>query len=245
MKRLFLKVCFGVLFAAACANAQDTAKDPKDPNIVEKLVQVKHVEPNQQLRNLFDVLGVRMSDSVGGYIALKGSKDAVAAAEETLHRMDVEKPPEDVELTGWLVMAPSHGTDGSDLPAELMPVAKQLKSAFGYADLRLLTSFVLRTRAGGSGDSGGPIGGDFYNFSASRVDVSGETAGAHKLRLTAVHLSCNKSNLLTDVDLSEGQKVVIAKTSMLYAIRNRDLSRFDAPESTPLILVLSAHVLAE
>jgi hypothetical protein len=197
-------------------------------------VQVKHVEPNQSLHNLFDVLGVRMSDSVGGYIALRGSKESVAAAEEALHRMDVEKPPVDIELTGWLVMAPSHGTDGLELPAELTPVAKQLKTAFGYADLRLLTSFILRTRAGGSGDSGGPIGGDFYNFSASRLDVSGETVGAHKLRLTAVHLSCNKSNLLTDVDLTEGQKVVIAKTSMTFS-----------HETTPLILVLSAHVLSE
>jgi hypothetical protein len=233
MNRILTTVCIGILFAAACVRAED-AKDAKEPNVIEKLVQVKHIEPNQQLHNLFDVLGVRMSGSVGGYIALQGEKDAVAAAEEALHRMDVEKPPVDVELTGWLVMAPSHGTDGSELPAELTPVAKQLKTAFGYADLRLLTSFILRTRAGGSGDSGGPIGGDFYNFSASRVDVSGETAGAHKLRLTAVHLSCNKSNLLTDVDLTEGQKVVIAKTSMTFS-----------HETTPLILVLSARVLSE
>jgi len=132
------------------------------------------------------------------------------------------------------LMVPSHGTDGAELPADLAPVAKQLKTAFGYADIRLLTSFVLRTRAGSAGDSGGPLGGDFYNFSASRVDVSGETAGAHKLRLTAVHLSCNKSNLLTDVDLTEGQKVVIAKTSMTFS-----------HETTPLILVLSARVLSE
>jgi len=148
MNRLLVKVCFGILVAAACASAED----------VEKLVQLKHVQPNSQLRNVFEVLGVRMSDSVGGYIALKGSKDAVAAAEEALHRMDVESPPVDIELTGWLVMAPARGTDGSELPPELSPVAKQLKTAFGYADLRLLTSFILRTRAGGSGDSGGPIG---------------------------------------------------------------------------------------
>jgi hypothetical protein len=111
MNRILATVCIGTLIAAACARAED-AKDAKDPNIVEKLVQVKHVEPNQQLRNLFDVLGVRMSDSVGGYIALRGSKESVAAAEEALHRMDVEKPPVDVELTGWLVMAPAHRTDG-------------------------------------------------------------------------------------------------------------------------------------
>jgi len=237
MNRILATVCIGTLIAAACARAED-AKDAKDPNIVEKLVQVKHVEPNQQLRNLFDVLGVRMSDSVDGYIALKGSKDAVAAAEEALHRMDVEKPPVDVELTGWLVMTPLRGTDGSELPTELTPVAKQLKTAFGYPDLRLLTSFVLRTRAGSGGDSGGLIDRDFYSFKTNRVDVDGDTAGSHKIRLITVRFTCHKSNLETDVDLNEGQKVVIGKTSMLYGGP-------ESTESAPLILVLSARVLSE
>jgi hypothetical protein len=225
MNRWIAKVCLGALFVTACAHAED----------IQKLVEVKHVQPTQQLRNLFDVLGVRMSDPVGGYIALKGSKDAVAAAEEVLHRVDVEKPPQDVEITGWLVVAAVSGTPGTQaLPEELTSVAKQLKTAFGYADLRLLTSFVLRTRAVSGGSSGGPLDGASYNFSASRVDVTGDTPGVHKLRLTAVHLSCNNSNLLTDVDLNEGQKVVIAKTSMTWG-----------RQTTPLILVLSARVLSE
>jgi len=222
MNRWIVKVCLGFVCAAACARAEDT----------QKLVEVKHVQPTQQLRNLFDVLGVRMSDPVGGFIALKGSKDAVAAAEEVLHKMDVEKPQQDVEITGWLVIESAQ--ESNPVPEELAPVAKQLKAAFGYSNLRLLTSFTLRTRAGGTGVTGGLLGPGFYNFSTSRVDVSGDAAGVHKLHLTSVHFDCSKSNLMTDVDLTEGQKVVIGKTSMSYG-----------QAQAPLILVLSARVVSE
>ena len=228
MNRWIVRICLGALFAGACASAQVGVLPPE----VQKLVEVKHVQPTQQLRNLFDVRGVRMSDPVGGYIALRGSKDAVAAAEEVLHKMDVEKPAQDVEITGWLVIESAHESD--PVPEELAPVVKQLRAAFGYSNLRLLTSFTLRTRAGGSGNTGGPIGPGFYNFSTSRVDVSGEAAGAHKLHLMAVHFDCSKSNLMTDVDLAEGQKVVIGKTSMSYG-----------STPAPLILVLSARVVSE
>jgi hypothetical protein len=222
MNQWIAKVCFVTMLATACASAQD----------VEKLVEVKHVQPNGALRNLFDVLGVRMSDPVAGYIALKGPKDSVAAAEEALHHMDVEKPTQDVEITGWLVIESAHESD--PVPEELAPVARQLRAVFGYSNLRLLTSFALRTKSGGSGTAGGIVGPGFYNFSTSRVDVSGEVAGAHKLHLMAVHFDCSKSNLMTDVDLTEGQKVVIGKTSMSYG---------SAP--APLILVLSARVVSE
>jgi hypothetical protein len=227
MNKLFAKLCLGFMIAAACASAEDAV-------ITERLVEVKHLQVNQDLRNLFDTLGVHVSDRVGNYIALKGTKDAVSAAEEALHRMDIDKPEPGVEITGWLVVSTSTGTDGTDLPADLTSVAKQLKEAFGFANLRLLTSFVLRTRAGGTGQSSGLVDGDFYNFSANRVDVTGDAAGTHKVHLASVHLSCHKSDLHTDVDLNEGQKVVIGKTSMAYG-----------SGTAPLILVLTARVITE
>jgi len=223
MNRLIAKICVGILFAGACVSAQD----------VQKLVEVKHIQPTQELRNLLDVLGVHMSDPVGGFVALKGTKDAVAAAEEVLHKMDVEKPVQDVEITGWLVVASPHGGDLETLPASLEPVAKQLKTVFGYSDLRLLTSFAVRTRAGSNGQASGLVGGDFYGFSTSRVDVGGDSA-VRTLRLNNVRLDCHKSQIQMDLDMNDGQKVVIGKTSMAWE-----------GGVAPLILVLSAHVVNE
>jgi hypothetical protein len=232
MNRLIAKLCFGFMLAAACASAED----------VEKLVQVKHVEVDQRLHNLFDILGVRVSDRVGGYIALKGPKDAVAAAEEALHSMDVDKPPVNVELTGWLVVASSQPPAAlQPLPADLASVAKQLKAAFGYADLRVLTSFVARTRAGSDIRNNGQfsnelIGGkeySSYDFRVHKVEVAGDGVGARRLRLDGVSLMVGNGVLSSDIDLIEGQKVVIGKTSMGSAT------------GTPLILVLSVRVITE
>jgi hypothetical protein len=232
MNRLIAKLCFGFMLAAACASADD----------VEKLVQVKHVEADQRLHNLFDVLGVRVSDRVGGYIALKGSADAVAAAEEVLHHMDEEKPAMNVELTGWLVVASSQPAPAlQPLPEDLAAVARQLKAAFGYSDLRVLTSFVVRTRAGSDMRDNGQFSNELvggkgysgYGFHVNRVEVTGDGTGAHRLRLDNVSLSLGEGNLSSDVDLNEGQKVVIGKTSMGIAT------------GTPLILVLTARVITE
>jgi hypothetical protein len=232
MNRLIAKLCLGFMLAAVCASAEDAL-------IAERLVELKHLQVNQELRNLFDTLGVHVSDRVGNYIALKGSKDAVAAAEEALHRMDVDKPELNVELTGWLVVASSKLTGLEPLPEELSSVAKQLKTAFGYDDLKLLTSFVQRTRAGSYVMEGGLVTNDLvaggkgvssqsYSFKVNKVEVSGETAGARKVRLENTQLVMGPAGLSSDVDLKEGQKVVIGKTDAGHM---------------PLILVLTARVL--
>jgi len=233
MKRLIAKFCLSFVLAAASASAQE----------VERLVEVKHVVVDQQMHSLFSILGVQLSDRVGGYIALRGSKDSVAAAEEALHRMDVEKPEVDVELTGWLVVVSSQSLPGwQALPSELAPVAKQLKAAFGYTDLQVLTSFVVRAREGSRTESSGqfsipgPGGKNYiYRFLVGRVEVAGTTA-TRKLRLNGFDLDIREDatsvvgSFTSDIDLNEGQKAVIGKTSMAVA------------GGMPLFLVLTAHV---
>jgi len=233
MTRFIARLCLGFALAAVCASAEDAV-------ITEKLVEVKHLQVNQDLRNLFDTLGVHVSDRVGSYVALKGTKDAVAAAEEALHRMDVDKPELNVELTGWLVVSSSTVAGLEPLPEELASAAKQLKTAFGYSDLKVLTSFVERTRAGSSVMTGGLVTNDLivagskgvssqsYSFKVNKVEVSGEPTGAHRVRLQNAQLTMGPAGLSSDVDLKEGQKVVIGKTDAGHM---------------PLILVLTARVL--
>ena len=232
MNKLIAKLCFGLVLAAACASAEDAL-------VAERLVEVKHLQVNQELRNLFDTLGVHVSDRVGNYIALKGSKEAVAAAEEALHRMDVEKPEPSVEVTGWLLVS-STMAGLEPLPEELASVAKQLKTAFRYGDLKLLTSFVARTRSGSFVITNGQVANDLvdssvkgfssqpFSFRANKVEVIGDAAGTHRLRLDHAVLTVGPGSLESDVDLKEGQKVVIGKTDAGHM---------------PLILVLTARVL--
>jgi hypothetical protein len=219
---------------ASCVRAQDTA--PKEP-VVRKLVAVKYLQPDQSLRRLLDILGVTVSDRVGDYVAISGQKDAVAAAEEAIRHMDVEKLEPDVEITGWLLVTKSQTAETRPVPAELEGVAKQLRAAFGYGDLQVLTSFVVRTRAGHGGHAGGTTSETGvlhdYGFNLGAVDFIAGASGAHEIQLNRVDFTAGSPVRITadSLDMREGQKVVIGKTSI--------------GTESPLILVLSCRVIAE
>lgn len=230
MNRMLAKLLI-VALAAVCARAEDTA--PKEP-VVRKLVAVKYLQPDYQLRSLLGILGVQVSDPVAGYIAISGQKDAVAAAEEAIHHMDVQKRAEDIEITGWLLVTKAQA--GEAVPAELAGVAKQLRAAFGYGNLQLLTNFVLRTRDGGGGQTRGitsePGPLNNYGFNINTVNVETTEPGTHDIQLTRADFSAGSIRIVADhLDMKEGQKVVIGKTSV--------------GSESPLILVLSCRVIGE
>src|SRR5581483_1510991 len=107
MKRLTAILFFGLALAAGQVTPVLTATSN-----VQKLVAVKHVQTTDpQVASLMSTLGLRASGPVAGYIVLNGPKEAVAAAEEVLLKMDQQKPSPDIELTGWLIVA-SHNDTG-------------------------------------------------------------------------------------------------------------------------------------
>ncbi len=231
MNRMLAKLLI-VALAAVCARAEDTA--PKEP-VVRKLVAVKYLEPDNQLRRLLDILGVTASDRVAGYIAISGQKDAVAAAEEAIKHMDVQRHEPDIEVTGWLLVTKAQA--GEAIPAELEGVAKQLRAAFGYGNLQILTSFVLRTQDGHGGRTGGTTSESGvlhdYGFGINTVNLSTSETGVREIQLNRVDFSAGSPvRIIADnLDLREGQKVVIGKTSI--------------GSDSPLILVLSCRVIGE
>ena len=231
MTRMLAKLMI-VALAAVCARAEDTA--PKEP-AVRKLVAVKYLQPDGQLRRLLGILGVEVSDRVGDYVAISGQKDAVAAAEEAIHHMDVQKRAEDVEVTGWLLVTKAQA--GEAVPAELAGVATQLRAAFGYGNLQVLTSFVLRTRDGDGCHTGGMTSepGQLHNYSLriNTVNIATSERGTREIQLTRVDFGAGDSiRIVADhLDIKEGQKVVIGKTSV--------------GSDSPLILVLSCRVIGD
>ena len=230
MTRMLAKLLM-VALAAVCAHADDTA--PKEP-VVRKLVAVKYLEPDNQLRRLLDILGVTVSDRVSGYVSISGQKDAVAAAEEAIKHMDVPRREPDVEITGWLLVTKAQAAEA--VPAELEGVAKQLRAAFGYANLQVLTNFVLRTRDGGGGQTRGitsePGALNNYGFNIDTVNVETSEHGTRDIQLTRADFSAGSIRIVADhLDVKEGQKVVIGKTSV--------------GSDSPLILVLSCRVIGE
>jgi hypothetical protein len=86
-------------------------------------------------------------------------------AEEIVKRYDVPRAGPDlshthgVEIVAHILLAGPKGSSGDALPADLEPVAKQLRSVFGYTDIRLLDSALIRGRENKGSEVSGTLNG--------------------------------------------------------------------------------------
>jgi hypothetical protein len=140
-----------------------------------------------------------------------------------------------VELTVYLLSGVQTAA-ADDVPQDLAATVKQLHSLFPYKGYKLAESFILRGRSAAApqqfqnAQTQGvlPGSGLHYEFSYQRVRVSQESPYmvhidnlAITLTGTPVYGSDGKqrgsntvASIRTDLDLSDGQKVVVGKSSI-------------------------------
>ena len=193
-------------------------------------------------------------------IAVSAQPAVMAAIEETLKRLDVSEagsgpstPLANIELTGYVVEALDRPVEGARVPDELAPAVEQLKHTFTYAAYRLVDTLIARGREGatlvasalGEQKPGNISARPQYRLRVSRVRVSRAAAGV------AVHLdgfsfsakvpvqvgltaggsySMQEVGVEGDLDIREGQKVVVGKSGVGEA-------------GNAIILVLTAKVV--
>ena len=217
-----------VLFALFLLSAPGWAQD-KPPERL--LISLKYINPSQ-LQNLIHPYGVNFNfNEEMKVITLSGPSDAVDAAAAMIRQLDVA--PKDIELTVYYMVGSAGEYDnlGSVPPKELEPVVAQLKNAFTFKNYRLLDVLVLRSRTGQQASSSAnlgtvnaangnvqPIIGQFGMRSATLApDGSTVRLDGMKLNLrwpaagTYLDLSLN-----TDVDIKEGQKVVVGRLGITH-----------------------------
>jgi hypothetical protein len=166
-------------------------------------------------------------------VAVRGSKESVAAAEEALKLLDV--PPVNIELTVYLVNATRQGGKGAPIPVSLEALVKQLRAEFPYPEYRLLDSLIIRARDGADAEASGVMGPSgpgssevskaFYQLRVRSVSVAGE-GNARTIRIDGLRcglrvpygppdkVSYADIGANTSLDLHEGQKVVAGKSSI-------------------------------
>jgi len=243
MKKLSFAMLIAVLYAGAIP-AQDR---------VQKVIAIKNGNLNGIWHTIKDLAPsnnlVISTDSE--HIILSGSKEAVTSFAEIIKELDV--PPvvkKDVETTVYMIVASAQPGNATPMTPELDPVIKQLKTVFNYKGFRLLDSFVLRSRDGEKGSTNGFLeppqassGNKIsYGFRYNRVTIDG-AENARLVRFDALSLSMKvpvgstsptsfaDTGISTDVDVPEGKKVVVGKTSGLEG------------SDSALILVISAKVV--
>jgi hypothetical protein len=244
MKKLFLTLLVAVLCTEAIA-AQDR---------VQKVIAIKNGNLNGIWRTIKDLAPANnlVISTDNEHIILSGSKEAVTSFEEIIKQLDVAPAAKrDVETTVYMIIASAQPGNAAPMTAELDPVIKQLKTIFNYKSFRQLDNFVLRSRDGEKGSSDGfltplesmPANHKIsYGFRFNRVSIDGSD-NARLIRFDQLHLSMKvpvgnapeisfaETGISTDVDVPEGKKVVVGKTS---GIEGSD---------SALILVISAKVV--
>ncbi len=172
------------------------------------------------------------------FLILRGTSDGLTAAESLIRQIDVG--PKNIDLTFYILSAsPQPASDKT--PPELEPVLKQLKSAFVYQGYKVLETTVMRVREGKGGDLSGQLAGgnSIYQIRCQRSRVSPGTPNTIRVDELSIEgrfpitdakgeVHWTATGIKTDIDMKEGQKIVVGKSTM------NDSAAF---------LVVSAHVL--
>jgi hypothetical protein len=211
-----------------------------------KLFQVKYANVNR-LANVFRAFGATVQpDSDLKVISVRAPKEVLVAIEESLQRLDVpQAPAKNVQVEAYLVTASGQGSS-ANIPGDLEPVIKQLKSVFNYQGFRLLGTLSWRGRDG----TGGTVSGLLPSVSSDSAQLTSYTFRTQSVWITSegkeptVRINdlflelqffvkangMQHSTIMTSIDVREGQKVVVGKAN----IDNAD---------NALILILTAKVI--
>jgi len=231
------KTLWTLITAAALAAAQEKPA----PEIVSKMIPVHHVNTNH-LQSLLTIPGVSVRGDEGMHVlVVTGRPDAVSTLEEMVKKLDVAPAPPparpNIELTVYMIAGAAEAKRAEDVPKELSSTVKQLHQLFPYKNYRVLDSFVLRGRDGETaGETSGvfpnatsglpPVNYTFRYRNAVVADGNPRTIRLNGLRmgLRAAYPSTggeagkpnytySDSGINTDIDIREGQKVVVGKSS--------------------------------
>lgn len=147
--------------------------------------------------------------------------------------LEISGPSPNVELTVYLLSGATQGAASDDAPQDLAATVRQLHSLFNYKSYKLSESFVLRGRSSGERENAhaqteGILPGDglHYNFSYQRVRVPAEKPRMVRIDGLQIDLYTPRvqpdgkmrrdtvASIHTDLDLAEGQKTVVGKSSI-------------------------------
>jgi hypothetical protein len=224
MKRLLLALLFTVSLQA----------QEKDQT---RLFTLKYAD-GRELNRILSAFGAKVDwESNSNTLAVHGSKESIEGVAEALKTLDVPHKVRDVELTFYLLIASEKPGPGETLPPTLSPVLTQLRGIFQYKDYRLLQTSFVRVRDGERVSTSGLLPtmnpdvkvNPTYSIQANRVRVAPDDKDSSvRLEQLAVQLKIpvmtsaqsidmTTANISTDVDIRDGQKIVVGKANVTSA----------------------------
>ena len=223
-----------LLAGAAAAQEVKPLVPEKRPDPVERLFVLKYADP-QQLNDLLHVFEASMTPNAAFHaLAIRATPSAMTSIEDAIKRLDVPTAvPRDIDLTAQLMLgADTAEHSGAALPKDLENVVAQLRQTFPFKNYGLLDVLTLRSRTGRSNQTstssaGGAIQTDGrsvpvtsqLNLNSISIGGDGAEVRIDGFRLSTRvpvssgggNLSMNDIGMHTDLDIKEGQKVVVGR----------------------------------
>lgn len=231
-----------LLLAVAAMAQQDTKAEKPAKQVEQKLFILKYADPGQ-LSLLFTVFGasVRQSPELHA-ITVEASPEAMRAIEDAIQKLDVPSAtPKNVDMTMFLLVASDSAAAaaGAAIPKDLDSVVTQLKNTFPFKNYGLLDVIDFRTRTGQTvraTSSGGslPMGNKpvsvITQLSINSIALQSDGSALRVDRLNAqirvpsitestggdVKYQYIDLQMQTDLDIKEGQKVVVGRLSLTH-----------------------------
>lgn len=251
-RAVFLALIAAFVALAIPTRAQEkeaSQKTAPEEHFRSKVIPLKYVDPARVVKVLGPFGAAMVADDKLKVITVAGNPSAVDAVEEAIQKLDVPPPPaRSVDITAYILLGTRQSMESTNLPKELDEVVNQLKRVLSYQGFRLLDSAIIRTVDGepalvsGSGLAQGEKADFHFRFAHAHIIPEGKMA---TIRINDLDFVMQRSvetkqevpqqprgsaTIHTDIDLPEGLKVVVGKTS------------FDSPDNA-LVLVLTAKVV--
>ena len=247
MTRLLLMVLLAAWPLAAQEQKQAQAKAEDSGPLARQVFILKYASPSAVAGVLRAFTSGISTDNPLHALAVTCKPDVMPAIEDAIKRLDVPPPSQNIEVTAYyLIGGDSDSAPGGPPPKELESVIAQLKNSLAFKSYRLLDALELHTRGGTADTSGSPgpltpgssgiivtqfrVGSVDVNANDSTVRINGMKAGIRMpVPGRGTDFSYVDLGLSADVDIKQGQKVVVGRTSM-----NKDQALF---------LVLTARIV--
>ena len=201
----------------------------QQPEMKTKAVELKNIKAEELPRLMSAVSGITNYEFTrdNRFLILRGTPEGLSLAESIIKQIDVA--PKNLDLTFYIISA-SPQPNADKLPADLEPVIKQLRSAFVYQGYKVLETTVMRIREGSGGEVSGQLpgqatGGALYQIRCQRSRVTEGTPNVIRIDNLKIGGKFPMTNakgeatwidtgISTDVDMKEGQKIVVGKSTM-------------------------------
>ncbi|HVH69793.1 MAG TPA: secretin N-terminal domain-containing protein [Candidatus Dormibacteraeota bacterium] len=249
---LALIVAFLALAIPTRAQEKEASQKTAPEAQTRKVIPLKYVAPSRAAHLLGGFGAMLLADDALKVLTVAGSTSVVESVEEAIKKLDVPPPPaRSIEITAYFLLGTRQSVEGASLPKELDEVVNQLKRVLSYQGFRLLDNALIRAMDGerasvsGVATSQGERADFQFGFNHAQIvpEEKVTTIRIHDLNFVmerpersvetkeiVTRQPKTSAQIRTDIDLPEGLKVVVGKTS------------FYTPDNA-LVLVLTAKVV--